>query len=67
MQQSNDQPDDRKADPSAPDCPTPSPEASPLIIASHDLFRGRVEIWIEHGELMYRLRRTSAGKLYLCK
>ncbi len=67
MQQSHDEPDDRMADPPAEHRPTPSPNTSPLIIASQDLFRGRAEIWIEHGELMYRLRRTSAGKLYLCK
>ncbi|MDV6030731.1 MAG: hemin uptake protein HemP [Phycisphaera sp. RhM] len=67
MQQSDNESSDPPDDPSAPYRPTPSPHTSPLIIPSQDLFRGRAEIWIEHGELMYRLRRTSAGKLYLCK
>ncbi|PAY16900.1 hypothetical protein CKO51_24520 [Rhodopirellula sp. SM50] len=67
MQQSHDEPNEPMADPPAPRTSPPSPNTSPLIIPSQDLFRGRAEIWIEHGELMYRLRRTSSGKLYLCK
>ena len=38
-----------------------------IILRSEDLFRGKREIWIEHGEVMYRLRLTSSGKLYLTK
>jgi hemin uptake protein HemP len=37
------------------------------IINSEDLLEGRRELWIEHGDDMYRLRRTSSGKLYLTK
>ncbi|MEM9645462.1 MAG: hemin uptake protein HemP [Planctomycetota bacterium] len=43
------------------------PESSALIVDSDDLFQGRREIWIRHGSEMYRLRRTTAGKLYLSK
>lgn len=39
----------------------------PLIIRSEDLLQGRREIWIAHGKGMYRLRRTSSGRLYLSK
>ena len=38
-----------------------------LDVDSHDLLQGRRELWIEHGEEMYRLRLTRAGKLYLTK
>ncbi|WP_182865140.1 hemin uptake protein HemP [Stieleria mannarensis] len=60
-------PDQRTTDPPDPTSPPRSAESSPVIIPSEDLFRGRGEVWIEHGEMMYRLRRTSSGKLYLCK
>lgn len=39
----------------------------PLIYSSAELLQGRKEIWIEHGDDMYRLRITSSGKLYLTK
>ncbi len=39
----------------------------PQIVTSEELLRGQRELWIEHGENMYRLRLTSAGKLYLTK
>ena len=39
----------------------------PLIISSEQLLQGRRELWIEHGDEMYRLRVTTAGKLYLSK
>jgi hemin uptake protein HemP len=39
----------------------------PLIVSSQDLLQGRRELWIEHGDEMYRLRLTRAGKLYLTK
>ncbi|MCG8649141.1 MAG: hemin uptake protein HemP [Pirellulales bacterium] len=39
----------------------------PRIIQSEEILRGRREVWIEHGMEMYRLRVTSAGKLYLSK
>ncbi len=40
---------------------------SPVILSSKDLLRGAREVWIEHGEEMYRLRLTAAGKLLLTK
>ena len=42
-------------------------EPRPLIIASDELLQGRRELWIEHRGEMYRLRLTSAGKLYMTK
>lgn len=39
----------------------------PRIIQSKDLLQGHREVWIEHGDDMYRLRVTSSGKLYLSK
>lgn len=39
----------------------------PLIIRSEDLLQGRREVWIEHGDALYRLRVTANGKLYLTK
>ena len=41
--------------------------ARPRIIDSQELLSGRREVWIEHGEDMYRLRLTASGKLYLTK
>jgi hemin uptake protein HemP len=37
------------------------------IIRSEELLQGRREVWIAHGDDMYRLRITSSGKLYLTK
>ena len=45
----------------------PDDELRPLIVRSEELLHGRRELWIEHGEEMYRLRLTSSGKLYLTK
>ncbi|MCE9524774.1 MAG: hemin uptake protein HemP [Planctomycetales bacterium] len=42
-------------------------EVPPLILRSEDLFQSRREVWIEHGDVMYRLRLTASGKLYLTK
>lgn len=50
-----------------PAVPAKEEERRPLIVDSHDLLQGRRELWIEHGEEMYRLRLTRAGKLYLTK
>jgi hemin uptake protein HemP len=45
-----------------------APQAEgPIIYSSDDIFQGRNEVWIEHGENMYRLRLTAAGRLYLTK
>lgn len=66
--------------PSAP--PGAEPEPAPAVaaagparttpaglrrIASSELFAGAVEVEIEHQEQVYRLRRTSLGKLILTK
>ncbi|WP_254506893.1 hemin uptake protein HemP [Anatilimnocola floriformis] len=37
------------------------------IIPAEELFAGRREIWIQHGDQRYRLRITAAGKLILTK
>lgn len=42
-------------------------QASTRRIASSELFAGAVEVEIEHQEQVYRLRRTSLGKLILTK
>jgi hemin uptake protein HemP len=39
----------------------------PREISSEELLRGAKEIWIRHGEEMYRLRLTRSGKLILQK
>lgn len=39
----------------------------PCIVRSDELLKGRRELWIEHGDEMYRLRLTASGKLYLTK
>jgi hemin uptake protein HemP len=39
----------------------------PSTISTDELFRGRRELVIRHGELEYRLRITRAGKLILTK
>lgn len=39
----------------------------PPVYNSTDLLKGHSEMWIEHGEHMYRLRHTKSGKLYLTK
>lgn len=51
-----------------------SAEATPALtappprrIASDELFGGAVEVEIEHQAQVYRLRRTSLGKLILTK
>jgi hemin uptake protein HemP len=42
-------------------------EPAPIIYQSEEILRGRGEVFIEHKGEMYRLRLTSAGKLYLTK
>jgi hemin uptake protein HemP len=49
---------------SGPEKAAPAP---PVIYSSEELLKGRREVWIEHGDQMYRLRVTSANKLYLTK
>lgn len=40
---------------------------APRRLASTDLFAGTREVQIEHGQQVYRLRRTALGKLILTK
>jgi hemin uptake protein HemP len=54
-------PDDRG------DAASQDDQRRPQIVRSEDLLQGRRELWIEHGDEMYRLRLTRAGKLYLTK
>ena len=53
--------------PDPPPRPVQDTADRPLIYASADLLQGRREVWIEHGGDMYRLRLTSAGKVYMSK
>lgn len=41
--------------------------APPIVISSGELFAGRQEVLIRHGEETYRLRLTRNGKLILQK
>jgi hemin uptake protein HemP len=36
-------------------------------LRSEELLQGATEVWIEHGDEMYRLRLTRNGRLYLTK
>ncbi|WP_149540214.1 hemin uptake protein HemP [Siccirubricoccus phaeus] len=53
-----------KSEPALRPPPAPRP---PHILVSADLLRGNREVGIRHGEDMYRLRLTAAGKLILTK
>lgn len=37
------------------------------VIESLELLQGQRQVWIQHGEEMYRLQLTSNDKLYLTK
>ena len=37
------------------------------VVDSKRILAGHREVWIRHGEEMYRLRLTSSGRLYLSK
>ncbi len=50
-----------------PEQPALGRDGEPLIYRSDEILRGRREVWIEHGDEMYRLRLTAAGRLYLSK
>lgn len=55
------------APPPAPS-PTAGSDAPPKMrLHSEQLFRGRDEVEIVHGQSLYRLRITSLGKLILTK
>jgi hemin uptake protein HemP len=45
----------------------PVSEVRAPVYSSAELLQGSREAWIEHGQQMYRLRLTHAGKLYLTK
>jgi len=47
--------------------PTQTASSNRREIASTELLRGEKEIWIRHGEEIYRLRLTRSGKLILQK
>lgn len=47
--------------------PSQSPPPTPPRIDSQSLLRGQVEVEILHGQEVYRLRHTRAGKLILTK
>lgn len=62
-----------------PDLPTPTPKpvapapaearraANPQSVDSVQLFQGRKELWIQHGDQRYRLCHTRNNKLILVK
>jgi hemin uptake protein HemP len=65
-------PDDPPA--SAPRNESPADKSSPnlppvpgLLLQADELMRGHREIYIAHGEALYRLRVTRSGKLLLTK
>jgi hemin uptake protein HemP len=47
--------------------PPVRPSGQPREFLSSDLLQGSKEIWIRHGEELYRLRLTRSGKLILQK
>ncbi len=47
--------------------PQPAPQRRVHHIRSDELFAGANEVHIEHGGALYRLQRTSLGKLILTK
>lgn len=51
----------------APNVNPPTPTPGVRVIRSEDLMQGDREIHIRHGDLLYRLRVTSSGRLYLTK
>ena len=56
------------SDPLAPVAPSPAARPEPPVrYASTALFCGALEVHIEHESQLYRLRRTSLGKLILTK
>lgn len=42
-------------------------KGTPRTVTSKELLQDRVEILIDHGSVIYRLRKTSTGKLILTK
>ncbi|MCK6424039.1 MAG: hemin uptake protein HemP [Burkholderiaceae bacterium] len=50
-----------------PDPAVDAPPTTPRRLSSRELFAGAREVEIEHEGMLYRLRRTSLGKLILTK
>ncbi len=63
--------DDKEPDPSDQHQASPAslgPEREGVrILESESLLEGRREVWIRHGNEMYRLRATAAGRLHFSK
>lgn len=63
--------DNAEPDPSDPHHALPVSSAAKQdrvrILESESLLEGRREVWIRHGNEMYRLRATAAGRLHLSK
>jgi hemin uptake protein HemP len=49
-----------------PEAPQPT-YTTPRQVTSEELLDGKKEVWIRHGEEIYRLRLTRSGKLILQK
>ena len=51
--------------------PTPKPKEQAAIIKrtiqSEEILAGEKEVWIQHGDAIYRLCETKSGKLILQK
>ena len=56
----------RKPDENDPEAPRGA-ASSGRVVASDELFQGKAELLIQHGETIYRLRITRGGKLILNK
>ncbi|PQO36887.1 hemin uptake protein HemP [Blastopirellula marina] len=51
---------------------TPAPTSDPInmlkrTIPSEEILAGEKEVWIQHGDAIYRLCETKSGKLILQK
>ena len=58
---------DRQDDPVPNQPGDASSPLGPVVHRSADILQGRKEALIEHEGVIYRLRLTSAGKLYMTK
>jgi len=58
---------DRHASPAESAASARTPSVQPKVWESDELFGNEVEVFIAHGDQLYRLRRTRNGKLILCK
>ena len=47
--------------------PTPPPPDANRVLESTDLLQGESEVFIQHGDEIYRLRLTRSGRLVLNK